>query len=238
MIEGEPRAFTLPTGTVTFLLTDVEGSTQRWEAAPAAMAVAIARHYELLEQAIEGHGGVRPVEQGEGDSVVAAFSRASDAVAAALAAQRALAAESWPEGAELRVRMAVHTGEVQLRGDDNYVGQTLNRCARLRGIGHGGQVLVSAAAAGVLADRLPDGVTLRDLGVHRLRDLGRPEHVWQLVHPDLPAEFGALRSLDAYRHNLPVQLTPLVGRIGGDRRAARPDLRGTAGDPGRVGGGG
>ena len=197
---------------MTFLLTDVEGSTQRWEAAPTAMATAIGRHYELLEQAIEGHGGVRPVEQGEGDSVVGAFSRASDAVAAALAAQRAFAVESWPEGAELRVRMAVHTGEVQLRGNDNYVGQTLNRCARLRGIGHGGQVLVSAAAAGVLADRLPDGVTLRDLGVHRLRDLGRPEHVWQLVHPDLPAEFGPLRSLDAYRHNLPVQLTPLVGR--------------------------
>ena len=100
---------------------------------------------------------MRPVEQGEGDSVVAAFSRASDAVAAALAAQRALVAEPWPEGAELRVRMAVHTGEVQLRGDDNYVGQTLNRCARLRGIGHGGQVLVSAAAAAVLADRLPEG---------------------------------------------------------------------------------
>ena len=214
VIEGEPRAFTLPTGTVTFLLTDVEGSTQRWEVAPTAMAAAIARHYELLAQAIERHGGVRPVEQGEGDSVVAAFSRASDAVAAALAAQQALVVEPWPEGAELRVRMAVHTGEVQLRGDDNYVGQTLNRCARLRGIGHGGQVLVSAAAAGVLADRLPDGVTLQDLGVHRLRDLGRPEHVWQLVHPDLPGTFGPLRSLDAYRHNLPVQLTPLVGRVG------------------------
>ena len=127
--------------------------------------------------------------------------------------------ERWPpnrgpRAPTLRVRMAVHTGEVQVRGDDNYVGQTLNRCARLRGIGHGGQVLVSAAAAAVLADRLPDGVTLRDLGVHRLRDLGRPEHVWQLVHPDVPAEFGALRSLEAYRHNLPVQLTPLVGRVG------------------------
>ena len=172
VIEGEPRAFTLPTGTVTFLLTDVEGSTQRWEAAPEAMTAAITRHYQLLEQAIDGHGGVRPVEQGEGDSVVAAFSRASDALSAALSAQRALAAESWPAGAELSVRMAVHTGEVQLRGDDNYVGQMLNRCARLRAIGHGGQVLLSAAAVGVLADRLPDGVTLRDLGVHRLRDSG------------------------------------------------------------------
>jgi class 3 adenylate cyclase len=115
VIEGETRAFTLPTGTVTFLLTDVEGSTRRWEVVPEAMAVAIARHYDLLDVAITGHGGVRPVEQGEGDSVVAAFSRASDAVAAAVAAQRAFAAESWPAGAELEVRMAVHTGEVQLR---------------------------------------------------------------------------------------------------------------------------
>jgi len=213
VIEGDAQAFTLPTGTVTFLLTDVEGSTRRWEAAPEAMVTAIARHHELLQQAIDGYGGVRPVGQGEGDSVVAAFSRASDAAAAALEAQRAFGAEPWPAGAELTVRMAVHTGEVQLRGDDNYVGQALNRCARLRGVGHGGQILVSAAAAGVLADRLPDGVMLRDLGVHRLRDLGRPEHVWQLVHPDLPAEFAPLRSLDAYRHNLPVQLTPLVGRV-------------------------
>jgi class 3 adenylate cyclase len=212
VIDGESRAFTLPTGTVTFLLTDVEGSTSRWEAAPAAMVTAIARHYEVLDEAIKTHGGVRPVEHGEGDSVVAAFSRASDAVDAALAAQRALVREPWLEDAALSVRMAVHTGEIQLRGNDNYVGQTLNRCARLRAIGHGGQVLVSAASAAVLADRLPDAVVLRDLGVHRLRDLGRPEHVWQLVHPDLPSEFGALRSLDAGRHNLPIELTPLVGR--------------------------
>ena len=129
MIEGELRTFALPTGTVTFLLTDVEGSTRRWESAPDAMAAAIVRHYELLAEAVDGYGGVRPVEQGEGDSVVAAFSRASDAVSAALAAQRALAGEAWPEGAGFRVRMAVHTGEVQLRGDGNYVGQTLNRCA-------------------------------------------------------------------------------------------------------------
>ena len=154
-MEGEPRAFMLPTGTVTFLLTDVEGSTHRWEAAPEAMAVAIARHYELLDEAIAGRGG--GVGRSSRVRVTAWWRRSAellDAVAAAVAAQRALAAESWPEGADVRVRMAVHTGEVQLRGDDNYVGQTLNRCARLRGIGHGGQVLVSAAAAGVLADRL------------------------------------------------------------------------------------
>jgi predicted ATPase/class 3 adenylate cyclase len=212
--EGGVSASKLPTGTVTFLLTDVEGSTRRWEAASEVMGGAIDRHYELLDDAIARHGGLRPLEQGEGDSMVAAFSRASDAVAAALDGQRMLLAEPWPDGAELRVRMAVHTGEVQLRGDDNYVGQTLNRCARLRGIGYGSQVLVSAAAAAVLGDRLPDGVVLRDLGLHRLRDLGRPEHVWQLVHADIPDEFGPLRSLDASRHNLPVQLSPLIGRIG------------------------
>ena len=135
--------------------------------------------------------------------------------AAAVAAQRALAAEPWPAGAELRVRMAVHTGEAQLRDERQLrrpgAQPLLPGSAR---IGHGGQVLVSAATAALVADRLPDGATLVDLGVHRLKDLGRPEHVWQLVHPDLPSEFPPLRSLDAFRHNLPVQLTPLIGRQG------------------------
>ena len=202
----------LPTGTVTFLLSDVEGSTRRWEQAPDAMAVAVARHYELLDEAIVAHGGVRPVEQGEGDSVVGAFSRASDAVAAAVAAQQAFAAERWPEGAELRVRIAVHTGEAQLRDRGTYVGPTLNRAARIRDSGHGGQVLVSAATAALVADRLPADATLLDLGLHRLKDLERPEHIWQVVHPDLPSTFPPLRSLDVFRHNLPVQLTPLIGR--------------------------
>jgi class 3 adenylate cyclase len=139
--EAEVRAFSLPIGTVSFLMTDVESSTRRWEVAPEAMAVAVSRHYALLEREIARHNGVRPVEQGEGDSVVGAFSRASDAVATALSAQLAFAAESWPAGADLRVRMAVHTGEAQLRDDGNYVGHTLNRCARIRSIAHGGQVL-------------------------------------------------------------------------------------------------
>jgi predicted ATPase/DNA-binding CsgD family transcriptional regulator len=214
VIDGESRPFTLPTGTVTFLLTDVESSTQPWEPAPTRIATAIARHHELLAEAIERHGGARPVEQEEGHSVVAAFGRVSDAVAAAIAAQIALVAEPWPQGAEVSVRMAVHTGEVQLRGEYNYGGQTLDCCARLCEIGHGGQVLVSAAAAAVVANRLPDGVTLQGLGVHRLRDLGRPEPVWQLLHPDLRATFGPLRSLYAYRHNLPIPMTSLVGRVG------------------------
>jgi predicted ATPase/class 3 adenylate cyclase/DNA-binding CsgD family transcriptional regulator len=204
--------FSLPVGTVTFLLTDVEGSTQGWEAKPAPMGAAIARHYELLDAAIAGRGGVRPVEQGEGDSVVGAFARASDAIAAALDAQRAFAAEVWPDGIELAVRMAVHTGEAELRDEGNYFGPAVIRCARLRAIGHGGQVLVSDVAAGLVAERMPDDAELVELGVHRLRDLGRPERVWELRHPDLPTGFAPLRSLDSFRHNLPVQLTPLIGR--------------------------
>jgi predicted ATPase/class 3 adenylate cyclase/DNA-binding CsgD family transcriptional regulator len=213
-VSNEPGGggFALPTGTVSFLLTDVEGSSRRWEHAPASMAAAVSRHYALLDAIVAAHGGVRPVEQGEGDSVVAAFARASDAVAAAVDAQRQLVTEQWPEGAELRVRMAIHTGEAQLRDEGNYFGQTVIRCARLRGIAHGGQILVSEATHGLVVDRLRDGLGLADLGTHRLKDLGRPERVWQLVHPDLPATHPPLRSLDAHRHNLPIQLTPLIGR--------------------------
>jgi predicted ATPase/class 3 adenylate cyclase/DNA-binding NarL/FixJ family response regulator len=206
------RGFSLPTGTVTFLLTDVEGSSRRWEDAPDAMAEAVSRHYVLLDERIARHGGVRPVEQGEGDSVVAAFSRASDAVAAALDAQRALTAEHWPAGADIHVRMAIHTGEALMRDSGNYFGQSVIRCARLRAIGHGDQVLLSDVSAALVAGRLPDGAELVDLGVHRLKDLGRPERVWQLVGPGLGSEFPPLRSIDAFRHNLPIQVTPLIGR--------------------------
>jgi len=188
------RAFAVPTGTVTFLLSDVEGSTRKWEDVPDAMAAAIPRHYELMDAAIVGHRGLRPVEQGEGDSVVGAFGRASEAVAAAVAAQQALAAEPWQMGAELRVRIGVHTGEAQLRDEGSYFGQTLNRCARIRATGHGGQVLLSATTAALVADRLPAETTLQDLGWHRR----------QVVRPDLPSVFPPLRSLDNFRHNLPV----------------------------------
>src|SRR5437763_8309324 len=136
----------LPAGTVTFLLSDIEGSTRLWEADSDAMSVAVARSYALLDDAIGRHGGVRPVEQGEGDSVVAAFARASDALAAALDAQAALHAEAWPTAVPLRVRVALHTAEAQLRDEGNYFGQAVNRCARLRAIAHGGQTLVSRSA--------------------------------------------------------------------------------------------
>jgi predicted ATPase/class 3 adenylate cyclase/DNA-binding CsgD family transcriptional regulator len=204
--------FALPTGTVTFLMTDVEGSTRGWERSAVEMAGAVAHHYEILDRAVGTHRGVRPVEQGEGDSVVAAFSRASDAVAAAFDAQRAFACEDWPTGVVLRVRMALHTGEAQLRDESNYFGPVVIRCARIRNVGHGGQVLVSDSTAALVAGRLPAGATLEDLGVVRLKDLGRPERVRQLVHDELERAFPPLRGLDSYRQNLPARTTPLIGR--------------------------
>ena len=202
----------VPEGTVTFLLTDVERSTEGWEAEPDAMAAAIARHYEVLDEVVSAHHGVRPVEQGEGDSVVAAFSRASDAVLAALDAQRRLADETWPTRSALRVRMAVHTGEARLRDEGNYIGTAVIRTARMRSIAHGGQAVVSSATHDLVVDELPDDIELLDLGIHRLKDLARPEHVWQLTHPSLEATFPPLRSLDTLPNNLPVALSSFIGR--------------------------
>ena len=205
-------ATSLPTGTVTFLLTDIAGSTRGWETDSEAMAQAVRRHYEIVGDAVARNGGVRPVEQGEGDSVVAAFERASDAVAGALDAQRALTAEPWPTAEPIRVRIAVHTGEAQLRDKGNYAGPTVIRAARLRSLGHGGQTLVSRTSVDLVGDRLPEAASLRDLGRHRLRDLGRPEQVFQLCHPVLGDEFPPLRSLDVLPNNLPPQMTSFVGR--------------------------
>jgi predicted ATPase/class 3 adenylate cyclase/DNA-binding CsgD family transcriptional regulator len=202
----------LPIGTVTFLLTDIEASTSLWSEDPATMAVAVARHYEMLDSVIAFHGGIRPEEQGEGDSVVGAFSRASDALRAALDAQLAVASEPWPTPRPVRVRMAVHTGEARLRNGSNYTGLAIVRTARLRSLGHGGQVLVSSASRDVALDQLADGIELIDLGMFRLKDLARPEHVYQLTHSALPSEFPALRSLDAVPNNLPVRLSVFIGR--------------------------
>ena len=177
------EGFALPVGTVTFLLTDVENSTLGWQAAPDLMGPAIARHYEILEQAVAANGGVRPQEQGEGDSIVGAFGRASDALKAAVEAQQRLAEETWDAGlrAPIRVRMAIHTGEAQMRNEANYVGQAIIRTARLRAIAHGEQILVSQATRDLAVDQLGDAIELIDLGTHRLKDLARPEHVWQVV---------------------------------------------------------
>ncbi len=206
------QTFALPVGTVTFLLSDVEGSTKLWEKEPTGMERAMPRLYQLLDVAVNEHGGVRPIEQGEGDSIVAAFSRASDALAAALSAQLAIAAESWPSGLELRVRIALHAGDAQLRDEGNYFGLTISRCARLRAIASGGQTVMSRAVRDLVTDRMPDGVGLVDCGVHRLRDLGRPEHVFLLEHPSLPGGHRSLRSLDSLPNNLPTQLSTFVGR--------------------------
>ena len=202
----------LPTGTVTFLLSDVAESTMLWEEGEDAAAAAVARHYELLDAAISCHGGVRPIEQGEGDSVVAAFVSPADALAAALDAQRAFVAEPWPTAHPVRIRVALHTGEARLRDEGNYFGPTIIRCARLRSAGHGGQTLLSDAVRDAVVDVLTDDVTLRSLGTHRLKDLTEPERVWQLCHPDIPAEFPSLVSLDAFPNNLAAPLTAFVGR--------------------------
>jgi predicted ATPase/class 3 adenylate cyclase len=208
----EQMSIRLPVGTVTFLLTDVESSTLLWESAPEVMGAAIRRHYHLLDAAIALHRGVRPQEQGEGDSVVAAFARASDALAAALDIQCAFYTECWPQGASLKVRIAVHSAQAQLRDQANYFGPAVNRCARLRALAHGGQVVVSKTTRDLVAGQLPEGVELVDLGVHRLRDLGHLEHVFGLVHPDLPVEFAGLRSLGTVSTNLPAELSSFIGR--------------------------
>src|SRR5437867_6786279 len=191
--DAEPPAGpNLPVGVVTFLMTDVESSTRLWRESADAAAV-MARQAELIAAAVARHGGARPLEQGEGDSTVAAFARASDALGAALEAQRALCAESWPENACVRVRMAVHTGEAELRGDGAYGGAAIIRCARLRSLAHGGQVVVSAATSGVVGDALPAGVTLVPLDMVQLQGFDHPERVYQLAHPDVPSSFAPLR---------------------------------------------
>jgi predicted ATPase/class 3 adenylate cyclase/DNA-binding CsgD family transcriptional regulator len=218
MSEIDPRADTppvnesdvgvseLPTGTVTLLLADVEGSTRLWETQPQDMADAVARLDRALEQITAAHGGVRPVEQGEGDSLVVAFDRGSDAVACALDLQLAPLAP-------IRLRIGLHTGEVQLRDEGNYIGPAINRTARLRDLAHGGQTVLSGATEEIVADHLPPGAWLLPLGSHQLRDLRRAERVFQLCHPDLHNEFPPLRLPNAVASpGLPLQLTSFVGR--------------------------
>src|ERR1700676_786964 len=195
-----------PTGTVTLLLADVEGSTRLWETQPEEMGAAVERLDRVLPETVAANDGVRPVEQGEGDSFVVAFGRASDALACALGLQRAPLAP-------IRLRIGVHTGEIQLRDDANYIGPTINRTARLRDLAHGGQTVLSAVTEALVIDRLPEGAWLTELGTHPLRDLPRPERVVQLCHPDLVNEFPPLRvSGTVASTGLPVQLSSFVGR--------------------------
>jgi predicted ATPase/class 3 adenylate cyclase len=199
----------LPEGTLTFLFTDIEGSSQLWEQHPEAMKSALEQHDVLLRQAIQAHGGL--VFKTVGDAFYAAFATAPAAVTAALAVQQALLTEEWGDTGPLRVRMALHTGIAEAREGD-YFGPTLNRVARLLEAGHGGQVLLSLPTEELVRDELPEGASMRPLGEHRLKDLVRPERVFQLLHPALPTEFPRLRSLEAFTHNLPVQWTSFVGR--------------------------
>jgi class 3 adenylate cyclase len=198
-----------PSGTVTFVFSDIEGSTQRWDRNRAAMTDAVRRHDDIMRSAIAAHGG--RVFKTMGDAFCAVFPVASDAVAAALDAQRALAADDFSAVDGLRVRMAIHTGNADER-DGDYFGPALNRVARLLAVGHGGQVLVSGVSADLVQGQMPPEATLHDLGSHRLKDLSRPEQVYQLLAPDLRSEFPALRSLDSLPNNLPQQLTSFVGR--------------------------
>ncbi|RAU91289.1 LuxR family transcriptional regulator [Mycolicibacter senuensis] len=208
MLNGDDVA--LPTGTVTLLLADVENSTRLWETQPEAMTDAVARLDHAVVELAAAHNGVRPVEQGEGDSFVIAFTRASDAVACALALQRAALAP-------IRLRIGVHTGEVELRGHTseagNYIGPSINRAARLRDLAHGGQTVLSGTTQDLAADTLPADAWLLDLGRHELRGVARPERVAQLCHADLDNEFPPLRTTNSSGvGRLPVQLTSFVGR--------------------------
>jgi predicted ATPase/class 3 adenylate cyclase len=198
-----------PTGTVTFLFTDIEGSTRLAQDLGDRWPPLLERHREIARAAWAAQQGV---EIGtEGDSFFVVFNTAPGAVAAAVAAQRGLAAEAWPTGSEIRSRMGLHTGEGVLSGG-SYVGLDVHRAARIANAGHGGQVLVSATTQALVEGSLPAGVTLREMGEHRLKDLSRPERIWDLVIEGLSADFPPLRTLNAVPNNLPTQLTSFLGR--------------------------
>ncbi len=199
----------LPTGTVTFLFTDIEGSTRLLQALGGAYPDLLAEHHRILRDAVKEAGGI-PIST-EGDSLFAAFDSPASAAAGAVAAQRALATTSWPGGAAVRVRMGLHTGEGMTR-DGTYVGIDVHRAARISAAGNGGQILLSDATRALVEQSLPPGAQLRDLGRHRLKDLPQPEHIHEILIDGLPSEFAALRSLEAAPNNLPTQLTSFVGR--------------------------
>ena len=198
-----------PDGTVTFLFTDIEGSTHLWETEPDAMRVALARHDALLHGAIGASGG--HVFKTVGDAFCAAFATAPDALTAALGIQRVLARETWRTRSPIRVRIALHTGAAETRGRD-FFGPPLNRVARLLAAAHGGQTLLSQATCELARDALPPGAALHDLGAHKLKDLARPEQVFEVLHPDLPSGFPPIKSLSTHPNNLPHQVSTFIGR--------------------------
>ena len=201
----------LPTGTLTFLLTDIEGSTTFWELHPTTMQSAIARHDALMDELLARHGGRQVKERGEGDSILAVFTSPSSALTAVCALQAALLAEPWPAQTPLQVRMGLHTGEAELRGI-GYYGVTVNRTARIRSLAHGRQILVSQATADLVRQVLPAGTSLRALGAHQLKGLAQPEAIYQVLHPGLPADFPPLPSAQIQSTNLAPALTNFIGR--------------------------
>ncbi len=202
----------LPEGTLTFMLTDLVGSTRAWESAPAAMREAMAGHDRIVDRCLKQHHGTEVPSARAGDSILAVFARAADAATCALSLQRDFAAERWPPEVNLEIRIALHSGEAELR-QDQYHGQVLNRCARLLATCHGGQVLLTRVTEQLLVDELPPSAELRDLGRHRLKDMARPEHVFELTDADHPREFPPILS-QRPATNLPVQLTAFIGRDG------------------------
>ena len=203
----------LPAGTVTFLLTDIEGSTRLWETVPDAMELALERHNRLVTGVIDDHGGVVVTSRGEGDSFFAAFASAVAAVEAAGACQLRLNGEAWPEGAALRVRMGLHTGEAHVQDGDYVDHAPINRCARVKAAAHGGQVLVTKTTRDLVEGRLGGGLGLRKLGEFRLRDLSQPELIYQLTHADLPADFPSIHTVsERVPRPLPISTTSLIGR--------------------------
>ena len=207
-----PGEAELPTGTVTFLLTDIEGSTRLWETVPEAMEVALERHNSVLTEVIGGHGGVVVTSRGEGDSFFAVFASAVSAVQAAGACQLRLGTEAWPAGAALRVRMGLHTGDAQVQQGDYVDHAPINRCARLKAAAHGGQVLVTKTTHDLVGGRLGGGFGLKRLGEFRLRDLAEPELIYQLTHVGLPADFPPLVTLAERTGNLPLPVSSFIGR--------------------------
>jgi len=207
--QSKPATRNLPTGTVTLLFTDIEGSTRLLQRLGDSYAGVLSECRNLLRVTFQEWNG-REVDT-QGDAFFIAFARATDAVSAAVDVQRALSAHPWPEGAAVRVRMGLHTGEPTLT-HEGYVGLDVHRAVRIMSAGHGGQVLLSQATANLVEQDLPDDVTLRDLGEHHLKDLARPKHLFQLVISGLPDDFPPLKTLDTHPNNLPVQLTPFIGR--------------------------
>ena len=199
----------LPSGTVTFLFSDIEHSTRLLQRLGDRYADVLAEYRRLLRETFQAWDGHEIDTAGDGFFV--AFQRATHAVAAAVVTQRALAVHPWAEGAPVRMRIGLHTGEPTLTAS-GYVGLDVHRAARICAAGHGGQTLLSQTTRVLVEHDLPAGVSLRDLGAHRLKDLQRPERLYQVVIPDLPADFPPLKTLDSRSHNLPVQLTPLIGR--------------------------